>query len=381
VKVLIVGGGVGGLGLAAALRGRAEVVVVERAAAWKPVGAGLMLHANAIAALRVAGVAVDYGAAIDEMVITDRRGTPLGPLRLADFAPDLRDARLVHRADLHAALLAASTADVRLGTSIKALDGTRARLSDGSEAQWDVVVGADGIRSTVRHLVMGGADPAPAYLGYTCWRWVGRDPGVGRVMEMWGRGQRVGLCPLGDGRLYGFLVANAPAGSCGDETAAQLRARFAAFEGPAAAALATLDDAVLRHDDLYDLPDVCWGRGPVVLIGDAAHAQTPNLGQGAATALEDAVILARALTDGAPVEAALEAFRRSRARRVRELQQLGRRIGAVAQWESPVATTLRDWLAWATPARTNAAMLERIVRAGVTDVAGRVSPGDRPALR
>lgn len=365
LRVLVVGGGVGGLALAAALRGRAEVCVVEQAPAWRPLGAGLMLHANAMAALDRVGVRVAVGAPLGGMAITDPTGRMLGPMRAEDFPLALRTARLVHRADLHAALLAAAGPVVRLGTSVQALEGGRVHLTDGTTSTWDLVVGADGIRSRVRGLVLGAADPAPTYLGYTCWRWVGPDPGVGGVFEMWGRGQRIGLCPLGDGRLYGFLVADAPAGACGPETPGQLRARFAGFSGPATAALATLDAALIRHDDLFDLPGVYWGSGPVLLIGDAAHAQTPNLGQGAAAALEDAAVLAGALLRAPSVAAAVEGFVRSRTPRVRALQQLGRRLGAVAQWSSPVAVAVRDWLAWATPASMNARLLVRVVEEGV----------------
>lgn len=370
MKVLIVGGGVGGLALAAGLRGHAEVTVVEQAPAWKPVGAALLLHANAMAALGALGVDVSTsGAPVENMEITDAAGRCIGPMRMQDFPEPLRTARVVPRADLHAALLA-KAGPVRLGVSVCALEAGRATLTDGTTGEWDVIVGADGIRSQVRASVYSDAAPVPNYLGYICWRWIGRDPGVGRMIEMWGRGKRIGLCPIGGGRLYGFLVANAAAGSTGTETATALRERFASFGGPAPEALAGLDEAVIRHDDLCDLPEVYWGRGPVVLIGDAAHAQTPNLGQGAASALEDAVVLGRALRSGEPVDLALDRFVRARTPRVRELQQLGRRIGAVAQWESPAACALRDWVAWATPASMNARLLVRVVGAGVEAVAG-----------
>lgn len=363
MNVLVVGGGVAGLGLAAGLRGRASVTLVEQAPAWKPLGAGLLLHANAMAALGRLGVDVDgLGAPLGAMRVADREGADLSRVETADLPPRLHTARIVHRAALHERLLAHVDADVRLGTTVTevAPDGTTT-LSDGTRATWDLVVGADGLRSRVRQLL--GGTVAPRYLGYTCWRWIGPDPGVDGLVEMWGRGRRVGLAPLGDGRLYGFLVENAPAGTTAEVAAASLPARFAEFRGSAPAALAGLGQVPVRHDDLHDLDGVDWGRGRVLLVGDAAHAQTPNLGQGAAAALEDVAALAGLLPGTA--ETVVPAFVARRDARVRQLQSLGRRLGAMAQWSHPLACWVRDTSTRLTPAWLNRRMLAGVVEAGM----------------
>jgi len=364
MNVLVVGGGVAGLGLAAGLRGRASVTLADQAPAWRPLGAGLLLHANAMAALTRLGVDIDgLGAPVGVMRIADREGDELSRIETADLPTRLRTARVVHRAALHERLLAHVDAEVRLGTTVTevAPDGA-ATLSDGTRAAWDLVVGADGLRSRVRQLLGGGL--SPRYLGYTCWRWIGRDPGLDGMVEMWGRGRRVGLVPLGDGRLYGFLVENAPAGTTAEVPAAELPARFAEFRGSAPAALAGLAQVPVRHDDLHDLGGVDWGKGRVLLVGDAAHAQTPNLGQGAATALEDAAALAGLLPDAA--ETAVPAFVARRDARVRDLQSLGRRLGVMAQWSHPLACWVRDTSTRLTPGWLNRRMLARVVEAGMT---------------
>jgi 2-polyprenyl-6-methoxyphenol hydroxylase-like FAD-dependent oxidoreductase len=143
-----------------------------------------------------------------------------------------------------------------------------------------------------------------------------------------------------DGRVYCYLMANAPEGSrCGLD---ELRARFAQWPDPIPALLASAgDDALLQHDT-YELPRLgSFVSGRVALLGDAAHAMTPNLGQGACQALEDAVTLA-ACVDRAGVRAGLAAYDRARRPRTQMLARRSRQVGAPAHWTSPVLTTARD---------------------------------------
>jgi 2-polyprenyl-6-methoxyphenol hydroxylase-like FAD-dependent oxidoreductase len=155
--------------------------------------------------------------------------------------------------------------------------------------------------------------------------------------ESWGRGQRFGYAPLADGRVYCFAVSNAPEGVDGGSIE-QLRHLFAGWHEPIPSLLAAVDGAGLMYHDLYDLPPLpTYVRGRVVLVGDAAHAMTPNLGQGACQALEDAVELGDCLARDD-----LAAYDGRRRARTRMITQRSARIGRVAQLQSPVAVMLRD---------------------------------------
>lgn len=369
MRILIVGGGIAGLTLATALR-RAGLnpALIERTTHWAPVGAGIVLGVNAMAALRSIGAAdgvTQRGWPLGRSAVSDEAGRPL---LTADFAP-LRErfgeTYALHRADLHSALLeACPDTPIRLGVTIKSMsfDDKRARVhtTDGEEAEWDLVVGADGIRSQVREIAFGG--PEPSYAGYTCWRLVTRSPDAfDETVEMWGRGRRFGIVPLRGNRVYCFAVANEPRGHRDRDPVSAFRARFASFGGRVPDILAQVhhpDD--LLHNDIEEVRTATWQHGPIVLVGDAAHASTPNLGQGAAMAIEDVVVLAEILGTGQPVRDALAAWQTRRERRARFVQDQSRRIGRVGQWENPVAVAIRNGLARLTPGSAMLAGLQKL---------------------
>lgn len=373
-EVLVVGGGIGGLVLARALGRRGVAVdVVERAPALRAVGAGISLGANAMRALESLGIGAAVAArghVLGVAAISDASGRPLTVTDLGALAARFGEAYAFHRGALHEALADGLTADIRCGVAVSGLredaDGSViAATTDGAERRYHAVIGADGLRSTVRGLVFG--ERAPTYAGYTCWRWTGPVPGGLRAsVEMWGRGLRVGLVPLGGDQVYAFLVANAPAGTPGDAAAGRVgvvRGMFATFGGDAPRVLAAMgdDEATLLHHDIEEVDQRPWCRGAIGLLGDAAHAMTPNFGQGAAMAIEDAVVLARELVAHRSAAAALRAYEARRRPRVDGLQRGARRFGAVAQWRSPVATWARDLIVRMMPAASAERQLAAIV--------------------
>jgi 2-polyprenyl-6-methoxyphenol hydroxylase-like FAD-dependent oxidoreductase len=255
---------------------------------------------------------------------------------------------------------------VALGTSVEHLElhdsHVDVRFTDGREGRYDLVIGADGLRSRVRELVFG--DIAIAYAGYTCWRLVVKAPfDRADMREMWGRGKRFGIVPVGDDRVYCFAVANAPRGEADpmEGRLERFRARFADFGGQVPEILATLQrPEELIHNDLEEVPDGPWYRGRVVLVGDAAHAMTPNMGQGAAMALEDSAVLVELLGAGDPLPAALAAYVARRNDRVRWVQTQSRRIGRIGQLEGAVVCALRNAALRLVPDSSSTAALRRM---------------------
>lgn len=352
-SAIVAGGGIGGLAAALALIGRGwRVRVMERAASFGEVGAGLSLWPNGLRALDALGVGdAVRGHALAEIQagIHDVSGRRLSRTGTAELERRFGPVVVIHRADLLDILRSAIPADALCtATTVTAVDadGPRVRVehSDGV-SHADLLVGADGIRSSVRRAVWPQA-PEPRYAGYTAWRLVVESGPLAAGGETWGRGERVGFAPLPGGRVYLFAVANLSAGQHGtDGELAELRRRFAHWHDPIPALLhAATEEVVMRHD-IYELPPLrSHATGRVALLGDAAHAMTPNLGQGANLALEDAVTLA-ALLDACPsVPEALAAYDRARRPRTQKIAKLSRRIGIIAQLAWAPGRVVRDRL-------------------------------------
>lgn len=344
MKAIIVGGGIGGLTAAVAFHQRGwQVEVLERAAAFTEVGAGLLVQPNGLRALDVLGLGDSLratGMADPLPGIRHRSGRWLTRLDVDRLSRRFGQWATVHRADLVALLRAGVPADaLRPGTAVQHVhpDGTVTH-SDGTSAG-DLVVGADGVHSATRRSLWPHA-PAPRYVGYTTWRVIAPPQPVDGHRETWGSGERFGYQPLPDGRIYCYMIVNAPARSRG--SLADLRERFAGWHEPIPALLrSALDDAVVQHDS-YELPDLrTYVAGNVAVLGDAAHAMTPNLGQGACQAIEDAVTLAAAV-DTLGVPAGLAAYDRARRPRTQMIVRRSRQFGAPAHWSSTPATALRD---------------------------------------
>jgi len=378
---VVVGAGIGGLAAAVGLlRAGWQVTVLERARAAGEIGAGLSLFSNALSALGALGA----GDAIRAHgTMTDGGGlrTPQGSWLFR--APGLQPGGppppvsllMVHRAVLHEQLLAALPAGVvRTGALVTRVtpgdEREQARVSyrdqgGEHEAGADVVVGADGVRSTVRGCLHAGA-PAPAYAGFTAWRGVTAAAiPLPEGSQTWGRGQSVGLTRLADGRIYWFATAPVPEGTVfGDDRAEALR-RFGGWHDPIAAVIAATDlPAVLRHD-VYALPRPLepFHRGRAVLLGDAAHAMTPHLGQGACLALEDAVVLATELAaTPAHVPAALARYDAARRPRAQKMSRLSDQAGRPIELTSPAAVAARNLLIRAVPRRVMIASLARTAK-------------------
>lgn len=355
-RAVVVGGGIGGLAAARGLQLAGWTVrVFERAAALEPLGAGISLWPNAVRALGDLGVRLQAGpdGAATGGGILSRGGRRLARTRPERF-PGRYGAPLlaVHRAELQEALLAAlAPSTVVTGRPVLEVEGgsdaARVRHSGGEERA-ELVVLADGLHSAHRPLV-AGPGPRPRYAGYTAWRAVAPAgavlAGPDGATESWGRGERFGVVPLTDGRVYWFATANAPESdrAAGGERAEVLR-RFSGWHAPIPDVVrATAPGDVLRHD-VYDLRPHprSYVNGRLVLLGDAAHAMSPNLGQGACQAIEDAATLRLLVPAGGDVETGLAAYDRLRRPRARRIAGRSAQLGRIAQLEGRVTSAVRD---------------------------------------
>ncbi|MEU8082017.1 FAD-dependent oxidoreductase [Micromonospora sp. NPDC049101] len=364
---VVVGGGIGGLSAALALHRRGwRVTVLERAAELREVGAGLSLMANAVRGLDALGLGPalrrgGHGEAPGG--IRDRHGRWLSRVDAAEMIRQLGTTALgVHRATLHRTLREALPAswlhtDAKVEHVESGPDHAEVRYQrpDGPHTlEADLVVGADGLRSRVR-AQLWPRHPGPVYAGSTTWRAAIAFPHPIPAAITWGPGAEFGMVPIGDGQLYWYGALNAPPGGRAPDELAILREHFGDWHAPIPALLAaTPPDVVLRNDIHHlpvPLPSYVCGR--VALLGDAAHPMTPNLGQGAGQAIEDAVVLGAVCADGAGgVPAALAAYdrqRRGRSQSVARASHVAGRLGQ--QLHNPIAFAARNTALRITPAR------------------------------
>ncbi|MFI1382509.1 FAD-dependent monooxygenase [Embleya sp. NPDC020886] len=357
-EAIVVGAGPGGLTAAIALHRRGwSVLVLERAATLEPIGAAIAVAPNGLRALD----AVDAGRQLrDSAAIrgaaTLRRpdGRVLAPTSAGAFVERFGEPMVVApRAELMRVLLAGLPGDaLRTGTTAAGVrpGGADRRASvtttTGETLTADLVVGADGIRSPIRGALFP-EHPGPRYAGFTTWRAI--VPHVEVVPgETWGRGLVFGSMPLADGRVYWYATANRPAGVVHGDERAELLRLYRDFHAPTRQLIEAATPEQILHLDVHEMaePLPAHHRGRVVLIGDAAHAMTPNLGQGGNQALEDAIELADVLT-GVPagkVADALPAYTKRRLAHTSEVVRKSRRLGAMAQWEGRGAVAIRDGL-------------------------------------
>jgi 2-polyprenyl-6-methoxyphenol hydroxylase-like FAD-dependent oxidoreductase len=360
LRTVVVGGGIAGLSLARELTRRGLwVVVLERAPKVAAVGAGIIMNPNAMAVLERNGLAAGVRAQSHPYLARDTHDHRGRLLATRDYRPLYAAGRLVEGALVHRGHLQQCLHDglpagvVHYGARVRALEagpgGVRVEIEGGEPVSGDVLVGADGLRSEVRARFFGPNEPA--YLGYRSHRFaVPNRDGIAHFTEFLGRGQSIGLVPIGGGQLYVWTTFNSPRASraWGLESVGAFRRLFERFRDPrvrrAFDQVESVEDVICT--DIEEVHQEPWVAGRVVLLGDAAHAITPGLGQGAGMAMEGATVLAEelALADrGAKdLTAALASYATRRRDRVAMVAKLSRAVIARSQLTSPIACWLRN---------------------------------------
>lgn len=375
----ILGGGIAGLTAAIALnRIGIRAQVFESAPEIRPVGAGLLMAANAVQAFQRLGIAekiVARGRLLPSFSILDRRGRPIFHTESTRIAPRFGLHNFaIHRAALHETLLqeldpaCLLTGKRAVGFSETADQKVELRFTDGATHRTDYLIVADGIHSAIRRQLL--PDSPERYAGYTCWRAVVHCPGLALegAMETWGGDGRFGIIPLADDQAYIFACLDAPAGDPAMRAfgVADLQRIFGVYHDPVPALLERARDADLIWNDIIDLkPLPRFAFGPIVLIGDAAHATTPNLGQGACQAIEDAVVLGAELAkqkgSGNP-ELAFAAFEQRRLKRAHYIVNHSWYMGKIGQMRAPWQVALRNALLRLIPRAVNERHLRNLLR-------------------
>ncbi|KAA5543557.1 FAD-dependent monooxygenase [Adhaeribacter rhizoryzae] len=375
MKTGIIGAGIAGLTTAIALRRQGIATeIFESAPELKAIGVGLGLAANAIKAFRHLGIAEEViaaGLSLNSYEILDEQGRIINTTdsQLLGKRYGLNNFT-IHRAELHR-VLQNHIVPGTLHLNKKAINleqlptGTKLFFEDGSETIVDNLIIADGIHSLIRQKLYPQVQPR--YAGYTCWRAVIPNPGLtlNTAVETWGIKGRFGYVPLAGNKIYWYACANAPQNSPQMQafTILDLRKLFNQYHAPIPEMLEHTQTHQLIWNDICDLPALPqYALGNILFIGDAGHATTPNMGQGACQAIEDGVILAEAWRKNGSFAAAAQYFEQHRRARTQWVIEQSYRLGKVAHLENRFLIKLRNKAFRIMPARINQSQLDKLFR-------------------
>lgn len=368
----IIGGGIAGLTTALALKKKGiGCTIIEAAPGFKPVGAGIVLAVNAMRAYRQLGIYDELLAAgnrVEQISIYDNRGRTIN----RTFTPGVEGLTnlAIHRAELHRVLLE-QLGDTPILTGRRSRDieetgsGYRVHFAEGFTVDAPHLIVAEGIHSPIRRKMV----PASRirYSGYTCWRGVADNTllNIHESSETWGPKGRFGMVPIGENKVYWFACKNAPPNDPRMKVlgTADLLQLFGDYHPPIADILRTTPESQVIWSDISDLePMDRYAFGNLLFIGDAAHATTPNMGQGACQAIEDAMVLAQCLEETPVVAEAFRAFEQKRLKRTHFIVKQSWQLGKLAQMENPLLSRLRNLAIRSIPQRVFQRQVEQVYR-------------------
>lgn len=354
MKITIIGAGIAGLTTAIALnKAGFETEIFESAPAIRPVGAGLGLAPNAMRALELLGLAKkinSLGRELNTFKIVDFRDRAISVTDSNIYNGKYSLTLSIHRHDLHRALLEElGGRNISLNKKAIGLQSKDGKIilsfADGTTHTTNYLIIADGINSQLRNIIAPGA--TVKYTGYTCWRAVIKNPGIDvndTASEYWDSNGRFGIVPAAYDTIYWFACVNAKEKQqYRHYTIEDIQKVFKDFDPKVKKLLVATANESLIYDDIHDLePLGHYAYGNILLVGDAAHATTPNMGQGACQAIEGAVVLMKEMKAHATPVAAFKAFEQKRLARTHYITKQSRSIGKLAQMDNKLLASLRN---------------------------------------
>lgn len=371
---IIVGGGIAGLCAAIGLAKLGiEAHVYESASELKGIGAGFGLAANAMQALEHLGLKdeiVPIGHYLASYNILDQKGNMLAEPDTKSISRKYQqDNFAIHRADLHQFLLSKiPNTQIHLDKRAVSLERVGEDIyvyfADGSHVQGQALLIADGVHSSLRQQLIPGS--TPRYSGYTCWRATIDNSSIKleKGTETWGEKGRFGMTPLVNNRIYWYACINTEAQNpvLKNWKTKELLDNFGDYHAPIPTILSETKDSELIANDIIDIePLQQLAFGNILLLGDAGHATTPNLGQGACQAIEDIAVLIDELRTAAAITLAFQRFEKRRLDRVNYICNTSWRIGKIAQWENPFLIGMRNFCMKIMPNRMKQQQLNKLL--------------------
>ncbi len=370
-KIAIIGGGIAGLTFALSLKSEEyECHIFEKKESFGEIGAAISVFPNALSVMDELGLysnILKTAGELKKILIKTSKGTTLGYSEPKGEYPVI----CIHRADLHRVLLNHTSAKLFENHGLKSIAEThdhklRLVFENGKSDLFDAVIGADGIHSEVRKYVIN--DGLPFFRGYNIWRGVVKTNfDIGHGSETLGKGQRVGIVPIKEG-VYGwwatcneeFMQDDEPEG-----TRVKLKRLFGDWHHPIPS-LIEETEVILKNSLSDRIPTKGWSKNNVVLIGDAAHPTTPNLGQGGCTAIEGAYLLSKCIDKYGLTEKAYNRYEELHFDRAKQINLESLRLGKIGQLSNPLAIFLRNLLFYITPSRISVKLLSKYFNRRVT---------------
>lgn len=356
MEIAIIGGGIGGLAAAAGLHKIGiKAHVYEQASTFKPLGAGIGIGSNVMLDLHDLGVAEDIlkkGMTLDEQRFLNDDFKVMNSIDFTMLKKRFGEENItIQRADLHKALFAAvDSTYFHFNKQVKQFKQTSEKVFltfvDGSKEVVDYVIAADGIDSIFRQTLIPKS--IPRYAGYTCWRGITKNNNevpLHLSSEAWSKHGRFGWASLYNGDVYWFACVNAKENDSYYRSLDKqgVANEFAHYPSTVKKIIQETDDDYFLHHDIYDIkPLSTYIYDRICLLGDAAHATTPNMGQGAGQSIEDAYELMVALKNTHTIVDAFRKYDRNRVKKANKVIKLSRQIGWAAQWENPFLIAFRN---------------------------------------
>lgn len=356
MKVAIIGGGIGGMAAAIGLHKiGVKAHIYEQAPAFKPLGAGIGIGSNAMLALNHLGAGADVarkGMLLHELQFLNNKLELLNRIDFRMLKAKFGEENIaIERSALHESLFQSLDKNsIHFGKKVTCYSqdtvSVQLTFNNNDEKRFDYVIAADGIHSFIRQSLV--PQSTPRFAGYTCWRGTTKNTGdvpLHISSEAWSPKGRFGWASLNDDEVYWFACINSRANddyyaSIGKEGVAKL---FSHFPDPVERLIKEVHETSFLHHDIFDIePLSSFHYGRTLLLGDAAHATTPNMGQGAGQAIEDAYELMEAMKEESTIREALLQYDNRRIEKTRKVIQLSRSIGNAAQWDHPLLISFRN---------------------------------------